>query len=1085
MGADLSRVRFDALRDHSGVVMQQGRLLLDSDWNEFVSIVDRRLRAAAADLGTPGVVEGFSGVAVVPRTTPDAFKITAPVEADGLNIGRGRMYVDGLLAENHGTGDGTVLDPLLAGPVRPQDTPYDRQPYLPTQRQLPSDGTHLVYLDVWQREVTPLQAPDLIEEAVGVDTTARTQTVWQVRVHEPDTPGISCATRDEDIPGWSQVIAPSTGRLTTGTVTVAAADNPCELPPSGDYRGLENQTYRVEIHGEGSSGTATFKWSRDNGSVAMRVVEIVAPDRLRPEHLGRDTVLGLRENDWVEILDDHLELDGLPGEMRRIDTVHGDGTVSFSPALPPGLPTTTEEAVRRNLRIRRWDQASRIKNAAGTELQNLDDANSPGVITVPPGKVAVVLEHGVTVTLDAPDGEFRTGDHWIFTARTGSATVERLVDAPPLGIHHHYARLAVVDFPSDVRYDCRELWPSCDGDCGDCTICVTPESHANGAMTIQAAVDTVSSSGGTVCLAAGVYHLGQEDVVRVDGARSVRVRGQGPGTVVIGANGGFDVRRSAFLTLEDFALVSAGSRPGIRLRTTAEVTARRLTVLMAGGGHHNGSGNPYPAFELSGVSLRTRVQDCDVVGNLGVSSAHEDDDRDRDGDGVRLLTADLEISGNLLVCRRAGVRFGDGTAHLLGNTVRDNTVLRGRQIGLGLLGAVAKGASVDLTGNHLRIDGDGIVVAPGGYTVRDNTVTGTMLSMDRGSGGIVVRAAESGVLRGPTRVTGNQVRGVGGAGIAVRAPVGDLDVSHNVVDRAADGIVVTGRGRAAGAVVVGNTVRGLATEEFHSDPTYMDGIRVVGAAHALVGSNTVVGVGTVDLSPDDDGDGNGDVDGYKTGVAVLACRESRVLGNTVEQVGLADLTGSERCVGVHVSVFARTTVEGSFCRRDAADLDDGSFSRWTGLLVGDDPELPRDGDDRQFRAAHIGRYVAVDGQGVSYLIGPGTAFVNAATDVSAIVSTNTVTGGSWEPAARITVAGDVVLSANQCRQHTESHGPAVSVTASSATVNANRVRGGRLSMTLDVDPARLAVLGNVTSGVIDAPGGLDPKWVPLNVTNVP
>ena len=45
MGADLSRVRFNALRDHAGVVLQQGRLLLDADWNELVAIVERRLRA--------------------------------------------------------------------------------------------------------------------------------------------------------------------------------------------------------------------------------------------------------------------------------------------------------------------------------------------------------------------------------------------------------------------------------------------------------------------------------------------------------------------------------------------------------------------------------------------------------------------------------------------------------------------------------------------------------------------------------------------------------------------------------------------------------------------------------------------------------------------------------------------------------------------------------------------------------------------------------------------------------------------------------------------------------------------------------
>ena len=76
MGADLSRVRFDALRDHAGVVLQQGRLLLDADWNELVAIVERRIRAGVADLDSDGPAPGIAGVAVVPRTTPHGFEIT-------------------------------------------------------------------------------------------------------------------------------------------------------------------------------------------------------------------------------------------------------------------------------------------------------------------------------------------------------------------------------------------------------------------------------------------------------------------------------------------------------------------------------------------------------------------------------------------------------------------------------------------------------------------------------------------------------------------------------------------------------------------------------------------------------------------------------------------------------------------------------------------------------------------------------------------------------------------------------------------------------------------------------------------------
>ena len=76
-----------------------------------------------------------------------------------------------MLGEEHGT----------------QPIAYDKQPYFPNANvvaPLPTTGTHIAYLDVWQREVTALENPDLIEKAIAVDTATRLQTVWQVRLLE-------------------------------------------------------------------------------------------------------------------------------------------------------------------------------------------------------------------------------------------------------------------------------------------------------------------------------------------------------------------------------------------------------------------------------------------------------------------------------------------------------------------------------------------------------------------------------------------------------------------------------------------------------------------------------------------------------------------------------------------------------------------------------------------------------------------------------------------------------------------------------------------------------------------------------------
>src|SRR6185369_11262238 len=114
----------------------------------------------------------------------------------------------------------------------------------------------------------------------GVDTAARAQTVWQVRTI-PVPAGTTCATVDALIAAAEPAAG---GRLTTTTAVVPGQPDPCRVVPGGGYTGLENQLYRVEVHRAGvvgGAGGATFKWSRDGGAVAARVLSInTARDRV-------------------------------------------------------------------------------------------------------------------------------------------------------------------------------------------------------------------------------------------------------------------------------------------------------------------------------------------------------------------------------------------------------------------------------------------------------------------------------------------------------------------------------------------------------------------------------------------------------------------------------------------------------------------------------------------------------------------------------------------------------------------------------------------------------------------------------------
>src|SRR6266849_7062871 len=93
MKADLTRNTFAPLKQFTRVLMQQGRVQLDSDWNEQAAILLRYMRVLAADLigpqGGPKDNYGF-GLSALPGTPP----VTT-----NFQIGRGRYYADGILCE--------------------------------------------------------------------------------------------------------------------------------------------------------------------------------------------------------------------------------------------------------------------------------------------------------------------------------------------------------------------------------------------------------------------------------------------------------------------------------------------------------------------------------------------------------------------------------------------------------------------------------------------------------------------------------------------------------------------------------------------------------------------------------------------------------------------------------------------------------------------------------------------------------------------------------------------------------------------------------------------------------------------------
>lgn len=1076
MAADFSRVRHHPFFDWAGVELKQGGVLLDADANELVAVIDRRLRALAGDV---------LGRARVSSTTPDAFRIAAA--GGGLSIGPGRLYVDGLLAENHG-GGALRFDALMAEPAHSDPLGYAAQHYLPAPPALPTAGRHLVYLDVWQREVTHLEMPELVESAVGVETSSRLQTVWQVRVLADDAGSAStCATADADLPGWAALIAPSDGRLSTGTFDLPPLADPCELPPSGGYRGLENQLYRVEIHDPGLPGAgATFKWSRDNASVGSRVAAVVSATQLELETLGRDDVLCFADQQWVEITDDVREFAQAAGEMRRITVDVATRRVSFTPALPAAM--VAAGFAQRHLRVRRWDQSGRVfRTGPGsntTQVQDLDAAASTGVIAVPAAGTTLLLEHGITVSFASAGARgFRAGDWWVFAARTADASVEPLADAPPRGIHHHYARLGLWDVAAGTVTDCRLPWPpdTQGTDCA-CTQCVTPQSHASGRLTIQAAVDRVRDSGGTVCLHAGTYAL--DAPVRVVNARSVSIRGQGPASVIAAPGAAFEVETSLAVAIEKLAVVSLGRASAIGLRTVAGVRLAELAIAVLGGNDFRSA-----AVALAGVCAGVTIRDDFVIAPDGIRA-----ETSRAGRAPFVLAAALAIEDNVLWCQRAGIVLDGPVAHMLGTRVRGNELLGCREGGVSTRGFALPGASVRVEANGLNVNGPGIACGTDGTWIEGNKLVAARQGQRAPSGAAITLATgldPNGSDQ--AQVLANQVRGFAGAAVSVLAPTAELIVKLNIVEDCGLGIVMSDDAEAGAVSIENNHLRDIRGEPERRG--IVAGIAVTRTEAATIAGNTIRRVATA--AP------RGTL---IAGVLTLGVLRARVSGNEIVEIApAADFAG----IGAGIMVRApcrQAELHHNHVARDAGGQAGGLESSWIAAMVEDQSSGAAAGVAGIGAVAGVAAAAAPASAAPSRTAGITTlrlddrrtlvlaadrAFIGladlvldaagAAVARGANVSLlgNRFTSRGRLSAVIVAAGGDTMFSDNRCEYR--GGRSAVQITSPAVIVNANRVVCDEFAITI-LGSKSAAVLGNVTTHGIAVNGGpLPADWLKFNL----
>lgn len=1070
MATDFSRIRLNPLLDYAGVELKQGGVLLDADANELVGIVDRRLRALASDV---------LGRATVSSSTVDAFKLA--VSGTSLTIGRGRLYVDGLLAENHGAVSNDpakrLFDPLMAERQFADPIPYAAQPYLPSPPALPTAGRHLVYLDVWNREVTYLEQPNLVESAVGVDASSRLQTVWQVRALAQDAGrDTTCASPDGDFPGWLDAIAPSTGVLTTGTFQVAPVDDPCELPPTGGYRGLENQLYRVEIHDPGQpGGTATFKWSRENASVGSRVTSMISGGELELATLGRDDVLSFKTGDWVEIVDDVREFAQASGEMRKVTVVEATRRLQFTPPLPasmlPGSFPNSAFPAARNMRVRRWDQHGAVfrADASGTpvQVQDLDAATSTGVIAVPVAATTLLLENGVTVSFASTGAKgFKAGDYWVFAARTADASVELLERTPPRGIHHHYARLGIWDVGAGTVVDCRHPWPpTAEGRDCSCTACVTAQSHGSGQFTIQDAVNQVAQTGGTVCLGPGQYAL--TTPVQLNSVRSVRIRGQGPATVLAAAGAAFVIRSSLAVGVENMAILSLGREPAISVQTALGLVLRQLAMAVFRNADNRGS-----AIALQGIVGGASISENAIFAPVGILANDPTAPRGEGDDQTAFLAAAaLAIDDNVMWCPQQAIGLDGNVLHLLNTRITGNDAIACAQLAMSATGFGLAGSSMAITRNSFSIAGNGIRCAVDGAWIGENKLVNTVTAATDTSIAIDLATGLDRNGSNQCQVLANQIDGFGSAGIVIRAPVRELIVKLNIIENCGSGIVSTDDANAGSLSIENNHLRNIDSRREGSRGLLV-GIAVTRAQSVTIAGNVIRSLGVTAVQS-----------ALRAGILGIGVERARIAGNEVTDLAPpGDFVG--RAAGIMLMApLADFEIGHNRVERDATPSTQRSNGTWEALVVLDvDPRTSLQRVDRVTTVRVEPAKTVVLGAGRPYLsaLAFGAA-ENQPPGAQGSILGNVLISRGDAPAVQV-LAAQCLFNDNRVDARLNGR-IAVTLTAPVCIVSTNRVTGNEFSIQINGATAKTAtVLGNITTrGISLAGAGLPAPWDALNL----